>query len=323
MFRKEIKVLDCTIRDGGLINNYQFGSDFVKTVYRAACDSGVDYVELGKKLAESDDYTRDKWGPWNFCDDDDLRSVIDSYPTENPPAVAVMYDVGRVDVASLQPADASPVDMIRTACYVADIDKGLDLVKRTKDLGYETTLNIMAPSVAIETDLVEGLKQVNDVPELDFLYLVDSYGAFYSEQVTAYVEMYRAHAPSKDLGFHAHNNQQLAFANTQQAIIDGVNLLDATVNGIGRGAGNCNLELLLNFLKNPKFDVRPIYKAIQEAFVPLRQEIEWGYNDIYGISGTLNQHPRDAMKQRASKKIQDDCYDFYVESKRIDDAGVS
>jgi 4-hydroxy 2-oxovalerate aldolase len=323
MYRKEIKVLDCTIRDGGLINNYQFGSDFVKAVYRAACDSGVDYVELGKKLAESDDYTRDKWGPWNFCDDDDLRAVIDSYPSEDPPAVAVMYDVGRVDVAALQPADASPVDMIRTACYVADIDKGLDLVKRTKDLGYETTLNIMAPSVAIETDLVDGLKQVNEVPELDFLYLVDSYGAFYSEQVTAYVEMYRTHAPSKELGFHAHNNQQLAFANTQQAIIDGVNLLDATINGIGRGAGNCNLELLLNFLKNPKFHVRPVYKAIQEAFVPLRQEIEWGYNDIYGVSGTLNQHPRDAMKQRGNKKIQDDCYDFYVESKRIDDAGVS
>jgi 4-hydroxy 2-oxovalerate aldolase len=323
MFRKEIKVLDCTIRDGGLINNYQFGNDFVKAVYQAACDSGVDYVELGKKLAESDDYTRDKWGPWNFCDDDDLRGVIDSYPTENPPGVAVMYDVGRVDVTALQPADASPIDMIRTACYVADIDKGLDLVKRTKDLGYETTLNIMAPSVAIETDLVAGLQQVNEVPEVDFLYLVDSYGAFYSEQVTAYVQMYRKHAPSKELGFHAHNNQQLAFANTQQAIIDGVNLLDATINGIGRGAGNCNLELLLNFLKNPKFDVRPIYKAIQDVFVPLRQEIEWGYNDIYGISGTLNQHPRDAMKQRANKKIQEDCYDFYVESKRIDDAGVS
>ena len=64
-------------------------------------------------------------------------------------------------------------------------------------------------------------------------------------------------------------------------------------------------------------------EAIQEAFVPLRQEIEWGYNDIYGISGTLNQHPRDAMKQRANEKTRDDCYDFYVESRRIDDAGVS
>jgi 4-hydroxy 2-oxovalerate aldolase len=234
-----------------------------------------------------------------------------------------MYDVGRVDISTLVPADEGPVDMIRTACYVADIDKGLDLVRRTKDLGYTTTLNIMAPTVAIESDLIEGLGQVNETDELDYLYLVDSFGAFYSEQVAAYLELYRKHAPTKELGFHAHNNQQLAFANTQQAIIDDVNLLDATINGIGRGPGNCNLELLLNFLKNPKFDVRPIYRAIQEAFVPLRQEIEWGYNDIYGISGTLNQHPRDAMKQRANEKVRDDCYDFYVESRRIDDAGVS
>jgi len=318
MYRKEIKVLDCTIRDGGLINNYQFSTDFVKAVYRATCDSGVDFVELGKKLEESDHYTRDKWGLWNFCDDDDLRGVIDSYPTENPPAVAVMYDVGRVDVSKLKPADDSPVDMIRTACYVADIDKGLDLVRRTKDLGYATTLNIMAPSTAIERDLIEGLEDVNEVPELEYLYLVDSFGAFYSEQVTSYIEMYRKHAPSKPLGFHAHNNQQLAFANTQQAIIDDVNLLDATINGIGRGPGNCNLELLLNFLKNPKFDVRPIYKAIQDVFVPLREEIEWGFNDIYGISGALNQHPRAAMKQRSKAKERDNCYDFLRDSQDFD-----
>jgi len=323
MYRKEIKVLDCTIRDGGLINNYQFGLDFVKAVYGAACQAGVDYIELGKKLAESDQYTRDKWGPWNFCDDDDLKRVVDSYEIETPPAVAVMYDVGRVDVSTLKPAAEGPVDMIRTACYVLDIDKGIDLVRRTKDLGYATTLNIMAPSVAIERDLVEALEQVNETAELDFLYLVDSYGAFYSEQVTSYLALYRKHAPSKELGFHAHNNQQLAFANTQHAIIEGVNLLDATINGIGRGAGNCNLELLLNFLKNPKFDVRPIYKVIQESFVPLRREIEWGFNDIYGISGFLNQHPRDAMKLRADAQRRDRCYDFFLESQRIDDAELA
>jgi 4-hydroxy 2-oxovalerate aldolase len=315
MYREEIKVLDCTVRDGGLINNYHFSDHFVETVYASACDSGVDIIELGKKLCESDEYTRVKYGRWNFCDDDDLKRVIDSHESEHRPLVAVMYDVGRVDVSVLQPRDQSPIDMIRTACYVADIDKGIDLAKRTKDLGYETTINIMAPSAAIETDLVEGLQQVNEADEVDYLYLVDSYGAFYSEQVTAYLNLYKKYAPNKELGFHAHNNQQLAFSNTQQAIIDGVNLLDATVNGIGRGAGNCNLELLLNFLKNPKFDVRPVYRAIQEVFIPLREEIEWGFNDIYGISGHLNQHPRAAMKQRADEKTRDDCYDFFVESK--------
>ena len=318
MFREEIKVLDCTIRDGGLINNYHFSDDLVKAVYRAACDSGVDIVELGKKLAESDEYTREKYGRWNFCDDDDLKRVIDAHDSEHRPLVAVMYDVGRADVDALQPRDQSPFDMVRTASYVADIDKGLDLCKRSKDQGYLTTINIMACSAVPHSDLIEALQQVNETKEVDYLYLVDSYGAFYSEQVTSFLKLYREHAPDKELGFHAHNNQQLAFSNTQQAIIDGVDLLDATINGIGRGAGNCNLELLLNFLKNPKFDVGPVYKAIQEHFVPLREEIEWGFNDIYGISGHLNQHPREAMKFRKDKENLDNCYDFLNKSLKLD-----
>ena len=314
MFREELKVLDCTIRDGGLINNYHFSDDFVKAVYQGACSAGVDYMEIGKKLCESDVYTREAYGKWNFCDEDDLKRVVDSYEGDSRSVLAVMYDVGRVDTQSLLPADQSVVGMIRTACYVADIDKGLDLVKACKDQGYETTINIMAPSAAIETDLIEALQQVEASPEVDFLYFVDSFGAFYSEQITAYLKLFKTHAPGKELGFHGHNNQQLAFSNTQQCIIEGVNLLDATVNGIGRGAGNCNLELLLNFLKNPKFDVRPIYKVIQDYMIDLRKEIEWGFNDIYGISGYLNQHPRAAMKQRGDNKVKENCYDFLLES---------
>ncbi|OHC74153.1 MAG: hypothetical protein A3G18_08350 [Rhodospirillales bacterium RIFCSPLOWO2_12_FULL_58_28] len=314
MFREKIKVLDCTIRDGGLINNYHFTEDFVKAVYRAACDAGVDIVELGKKLAVSDEYNRKDYGAWNFCDDDDLNRIVGSHECEHPPMIAVMFDVGRVNIAGLKAADQTPVGMIRTACYVADIDKGIDLARRCKDLGYQTTINIMASSASIRTDLIEALEQVNEVNEVDYLYLVDSYGAYYSEQVTDYLNLYKKHAPNRELGFHAHNNQQLAFSNTQQAIIDGVNLLDATINGIGRGAGNCNLELLLNFLKNPKFDARPIYKVIEEEFVPLRKEIEWGFNDLYGISGYLNQHPRTAMRWRGNEDMKDKCHDFFVHS---------
>ena len=181
MYREEIKVLDCTIRDGGLINNYQFTDDFVKAVYRSICDSGVDIMEFGKKLAVSDEYTREKYGPWNFCDDDDIKRIMDSYECERPPLIAVMFDVGRVNITELSPKDQSPVEMIRTACYVPDIDKGIDLAKRSKDLGYTTTINIMAVSAAIESDLIEALEQVNEVKEVDILYLVDSFGAFYSE----------------------------------------------------------------------------------------------------------------------------------------------
>ena len=93
MYRKEIKVLDCTIRDGGLINNYDFTEDFVKAVYRANCEAGVDIMEIGKKLAESEQYRRDEWGRWNFCDDDDVQRVVDSYEGEQRPLIAVMFDV--------------------------------------------------------------------------------------------------------------------------------------------------------------------------------------------------------------------------------------
>src|SRR3989338_4141871 len=311
MFRKEIKTFDCTIRDGGLINNYDFSEDFVKAVYRAICDAGVDFIELGKKLAVSEEYPLDKYGPWNFCDDDLVKKIVDSYPDGNKPLMAVMFDVGRVDIGTLRDKKDSPIDMIRTACYVPQIDKGLDLVKRSKDKGYLTTLNIMAVSAAIESELIGALEQLPEVKELDYLYLVDSFGSFYCEQITYYLNLYSKYFPREKLGFHGHNNQQMALSNTQQAIIDGVNLLDATINCIGRGAGNCCLELLLGFLKNPKFDVRPIYKVIQKEFVPLRKNIEWGYNDIYGISGILNQHPREAMKFRKDKNNQDNCYDFY------------
>ncbi len=313
MFRKELKVLDCTIRDGGLINNYQFAEDFVKAVYAAVCEAGVDIIELGKKLVESDEYPRSKFGPWNFCDEELLKRVVGNYKGSNRPKLAVMFDIGRIDLNGLKNKKDSPVDMIRTACYVPQIDKALDAVKRSKDKGYSTSLNIMAVSAAIETELNEALEDVSKSPEVDCLYLVDTYGAFYSEQITHYLTLYKKYVPIEKLGFHGHNNIQLAYANTQQCIIEGVNMLDATINGMGRGAGNCPLELLLGFLQNPKFDVRPIYKVIQEQFVPLREKMEWGFNDIYGISGLLNQHPRDAMKWRDDKVNKDNCYDFYKE----------
>ncbi len=86
MYREKIKVLDCTVRDGGLINNYHFKDDFVKAVYRATCDSGIDIMEIGKKLCVSEEYTREKYGKWNFCDEDDMKYIVDSYECEKPPS---------------------------------------------------------------------------------------------------------------------------------------------------------------------------------------------------------------------------------------------
>jgi len=192
--------------------------------------------------------------------------------------------------------------MVRVATYVKDADKAVELVKRFHDKGYETTVNIMAISTALLPDLQEALDGIKDTPA-KAVYIVDSFGALYSEQVHFLVKQYAEYLKPKgiEVGAHFHNHQQLGFANTIEAIRKGANYLDATIYGIGRAAGNCPLELLLAFLKNPKFDLEPIIDVIEKEFLPLRQKIEWGYIIPYMITGILNQHPREAMALRAGK----------------------
>ena len=144
----------------------------------------------------------------------------------------------------------------------------------------------------------------------DVIYLVDSFGALYSEQIAYLAKKYKAAMPSREIGIHAHNNQQLAFANTIEAIIQDINYLDGTIFGIGRAAGNCPLELLLGFLKNPKFNIRPILEVLSKNFVKLREEIEWGYTIPYMITGILDLHPRAGMKLRNSEE-KDEYLSFY------------
>lgn len=307
MYRKEIKVLDCTIRDGGLMNNHLFSDELVRRVFQAVNQSGVDYIELGYK-ADENQFKRGEFGPMKFCSEKDLENIIGD--TEPNCKISVMADIGRFDPQTLVPKSESYIDMMRVASYVKDIDKAIDLVNTLKGKGYETTINIMAVSHARERELDEALEQVEKESEVDVVYLVDSFGALYSEQIAYLAKKYKAALPSRELGIHAHNNQQLAFANTIESIIQNINYLDGTIFGIGRAAGNCPLELLLGFLKNPKFNICPILEVLGNDFVKLREEIEWGYTIPYMITGTLDLHPRAAMKLRNSDN-KDEYLGFY------------
>jgi 4-hydroxy 2-oxovalerate aldolase len=301
MFRPQIKVLDCTVRDGGLINNWQFSDEFVRKVFLALSKAGVDYMEIGYKSSEKY-FSRLENGAWKFCAEEDLRKIVG----EGDPGLklSAMADVGRIDHHDIPQKSDSVLDMIRVACYVKEVDKAISLVHDCLDKGYETTINLMAVSKVLERDLDEALDDLSksDVPAV---YIVDSFGAMYSEQIHSLAKKYFEALPGKDLGIHTHNNQQLAFANTIEAIIAGVNRIDATLYGMGRGAGNCPLELLLAFLKNPKFDIRPVFEVIQDMLIPLKAEVEWGYHIPYMITGILNEHPRSGMKAMAAEKLPD------------------
>jgi len=307
MFRPQIKVFDCTIRDGGLINNHNFSYDFVRAVYKSLSETGVDYIELGyknsRKLFSSKEY-----GPWKFCDDDDIKRVTEGIESQSK--ISVMVDVGRVDMDTVKSASESPVDMVRVATYVKDVDKAIFLANNFADKGYETTINIMAISRDQGPELDEALRQIQEESKVIAVYIVDSFGALYQEQVEYLVKKYQSYLKGKEVGYHGHNNQQLAFSNTIEAIIHNANFLDATVYGIGRAAGNCPLELLIGFLKNPKFNIRPVLDLISKEFIPLRDKIEWGYIIPYAIAGMMNQHPKAAMALRNSAE-KDNYKEFY------------
>jgi 4-hydroxy 2-oxovalerate aldolase len=303
-YRPEIKVLDCTIRDGGLMNDHNFEFEFVKAVYDTCAVAGIDYMEIGYKASKRL-YSRSKYGTWKFCDEEDIRRVIGE--KKGSLKLSVMADAERTDYhTDILPRDKSVVDMVRVATYIHQIPAAIDMVKDAHDKGHETTVNLMAVSTVPDGELDNALDALA-ASEVGTIYVVDSFGSMYSEQVRALMAKFLkiAKPAGKEVGIHTHNNLQLAYANTIEAVILGANRLDASIAGLGRGAGNCQMELLLSFLHNPKFRLRPVLECIQNNVEPLRDKLGWGFAIPYMITGHLNQHPKAAMEFMESEKRKD------------------
>lgn len=315
-YRPDVKVVDATLRDGGLVNDFYFNDDFVRALYLTNIRAGVDYMEFGYK-ASREMFDVNKFGKWKFSNDEDIRAIVGDNNTDLK--IAVMADVGRTDYKTdiLNRAD-SPIDLIRVATYLNTIPSAVDMIEDAARKGYEVSCNIMAISNAQEGDLRAALDMLGQAP-VDVLYIVDSYGAMYPEQVARLADLYLNMAAkyNKKVGIHAHNNQQLAFANTIEAVGDGVDWLDATYSSMGRGAGNCAMELLLGFLRNPKYNVYPAVQFIEKHINKLKAEgTVWGYDLQYLMTGLLNQHPRTAIQFTKEKRT--DYAEFYREVVALD-----
>ena len=313
--RQDIRVVDATIRDGGLCNNFRFDDKFIKDLYQANVKAGVDYMEFGYK-ASKEIFNEDDFGKWKFCNDSDIRKIVGDNKTGLK--IAVMADVGRTDFQQdIIPKKDSPIDLVRIATYINTIPAAVEMIENCAKKGYETTINIMAVSKANTDDIKTALDILGQSP-VNAFYIVDSYGALYPEQSRKLANLYCEYADKygKSVGIHAHNYQQLAFANTIEAMTQGVSYLDATVDGMGRGAGNCALELLLGFLKNPKYKVAPILKIIEEHTEKLKAEgVKWGYDIPYMLTGQLNTHPRPAISyvkedRKDYSKFANELYDI-------------
>lgn len=182
-YRSDIRVVDATLRDGGLVNDFYFSDEFVRDLYLTNLRAGVDYMEFGYK-ASKELFDVEKFGKWKFCNDDDIRAIVGENNTDLK--IAVMADVGRCDYKKdiINRSD-SPIDLIRVATYLHTIPAAIDVIEDAASKGYETTCNIMAISNGREGDINAALDLLGKTP-VNCLYIVDSYGALYPEQVTAW-----------------------------------------------------------------------------------------------------------------------------------------
>ncbi len=311
-YRPELQVLDCTIRDGGLVNDHKFADSFVRSAYDTCVAAGIDAMEIGYKNAARL-FPKAEFGPWRHCDEEDLHRVVgDHDPAATGLKLSAMADAGKSDwKTKIVSKDQSPLDIIRVACYIHQIPEAVEMIQHCHEQGYEVTCNLMAVSVVQEAEVDQALEVLAQT-QASTIVVVDSFGSLYREQIDHLVRKYAAamEGTEKLVGIHAHNNQQLAFANTIEAIILGVNRVDATMSGLGRGAGKCPMELLIGFLRNPKFRLRPILKFLRDEMVALRKEVEWGPLVPYNLTGQLNLHPRAAIQCRGGE-APDDFVAFY------------
>ena len=295
-----IKVVDATLRDGGLVNDFFFDDKFVKALYKANIEAGIDYMEFGYRASKKQ-FDPQKFGKWKFTSDEDVWNAIG----EKDPRLklSIMVDVGRTDFKEdIAPRRNSPIDIFRVATYIETIPEAVEMINYISNLGYETTCNIMAISKCSDEQIAQALYSLAQTPALA-VYVVDSYGALYPKQARKLTRLYHniLSPVGKEVGIHAHNNQQCAFANTLEAKDCGAKWLDGTAFGMGRGAGNCHSEALLGYLNGKKYHVEPILKLVEDWMLPMKESgIDWGYNTSYMLTGLTNQHPRTAIA--ATKK---------------------
>ena len=222
-YRPDIQVLDATIRDGGLVNDFYFTDEFIRALYEANIKAGVDYMEFGYK-ASKEMFDVNKFGKWKFCNEEDIRAIVGENNTDLK--ISVMADVGRCDYKKdiIDRAD-SVIDLVRVATYINTMPAAIEMIEDAHAKGYETTCNIMAVSKDQESDIDLALELLGK-SNVDGIYIVDSYGSLYPEQIKKLAVKYVAVGEKygKKIGIHAHDNLKLAYANTVEAMRSGASL---------------------------------------------------------------------------------------------------
>lgn len=287
---EKFKILDCTLRDGGYYTNWDFDKPIVDSYLNCLNELPVDYLEIGYRNNPQKEY-QGKYFYSPLFELQDIRSK------SNKKIVIILNekDVTPEDVKILLTPCIGLVDMVRIALAPENLVRALKLAEELRKMNFEVGFNVMYMSKWKENpSFLSNLSQLGDLA--DYFYMVDSYGGVYPTDVIETIDLVRAKTNVK-LGFHGHNNLELALINSLTAIEHGVEIIDSTVLGMGRGAGNLKTELLLTVLAS-KFGVEIDFNALGllvQSFEGLQKEHEWGTNLPYMISGSNSLPQKDVM----------------------------
>jgi len=285
-----IKILDCTLRDGGYYTDWDFSKNIVNNYIQATNSLPIDYLELGYRNKPSKNYL----GMYGYCPVFELEDIR----CKSTKKLAVMLNEKSTtldDLDDLLDPVKGLVDMIRMAVDPKEFDRALVLAEEIKKRGFEVGFNTMYMSKWSEYNgFLPKLGNINGI--VDVFNMVDSYGGVTPEDVKEITTIVKSNT-TVPIGFHGHNNLQLALINALIAIESGADYIDATILGMGRGAGNLQMELLLTYINrhcNVEVDFNVLGNVIS-AFTPLMEKYQWGTNLPYMLSGANSLPQQDVM----------------------------
>jgi len=288
-----IKILDCTLRDGGFVNNWNFGRNGIYNIFTRLVSSGIDVVEVGFLNA---DYPfdigcsimpRSKYLPQVF-----------NMKTEKEPMLVAMVIMGECPIENIDAKADSLVDGIRIVFKNTAIDEGLQFASKCRDKGYKVFLQPASVTDYTEETMKAMIEKANRV-EPEAVYIVDTYGLMHKDKVFFYFDILDKHlAPNIAIGFHSHNNLQMSYSSaidlldveTQREVI-----FDSSLLGMGKGSGNLNTELIVDYLNKyhgKNYDLTQILEAIDLEILKIKNLTDWGYSFDGFLAASNDCHPQ-------------------------------
>lgn len=285
------KILDCTLRDGGYYNNWDFSDSLTETYVNSTNNLPIDYIEIGYRSKKINGYH----GKYFYCDE----NVINYFEKKSNKKLVIILnekDIKIDDIDNLLSPLKGKVSMVRIAVDPINIERSFILCEKIKNMGFEVALNVMYMSKWLENK--NFLQQISNINEIaDYFYMVDSYGGIFPKDVSTITEIIKSKLKIK-IGFHGHNNLEMALINSYTAIECGVDIIDSTITGMGRGAGNLKTELLLTSLEslgNKNIDFNSLSNVVGK-FEDLQKKYKWGTNLPYMVSGANSLPQKEVME---------------------------